>query len=104
MTAHRSWRTAGANWALIEHQMVWMLSIERRHDRWHDQTDSSQRQPSPTPRWPTCNEHPSPAEQLERLRIADGSIMARVIIGNTMAPCAIIGVGAAEILHAQHVR
>jgi hypothetical protein len=50
-----------------------------------------------------CDEHPPPAEQLERLRIADGSIMARVIVGNMMAPCAIIGVRAAEILHARHV-
>jgi choline dehydrogenase len=35
---------------------------------------------------------------LERLRIADGSIMPRVTTGNTMAPCVIIGERAGEIL------
>ena len=39
---------------------------------------------------------------IERLRIADGSIMPRVTTGNTMAPCVIIGERAAEILRAQH--
>jgi choline dehydrogenase len=39
---------------------------------------------------------------VERLRIADGSIMPRVTTGNTMAPCVIIGERAAEILKAQH--
>jgi choline dehydrogenase len=39
---------------------------------------------------------------IERLRIADGSIMPRVTTGNTMAPCVIIGERAAEILHAEH--
>jgi choline dehydrogenase len=39
---------------------------------------------------------------IERLRIADGSIMPRVTTGNTMAPCVIIGERAAEILKAQH--
>ena len=39
---------------------------------------------------------------LERLRIADGSIMPRVTAGNTMAPCVIIGERAGEILKAAH--
>jgi choline dehydrogenase len=39
---------------------------------------------------------------IERLRIADGSIMPRVTTGNTMAPCVIIGERAAEILKAEH--
>jgi choline dehydrogenase len=39
---------------------------------------------------------------VERLRIADGSIMPRVTTGNTMAPCVIIGERAADILKAQH--
>jgi choline dehydrogenase len=39
---------------------------------------------------------------IERLRIADGSIMARVTTGNTQAPCVIIGERAAEILRAEH--
>jgi choline dehydrogenase len=39
---------------------------------------------------------------IERLRIADGSIMPRVTTGNTMAPCVIIGERAADILQAQH--
>jgi choline dehydrogenase len=39
---------------------------------------------------------------IERLRIADGSIMPRVTTGNTMAPCVIIGERAADILKAQH--
>jgi choline dehydrogenase len=39
---------------------------------------------------------------IERLRIADGSIMPRVTTGNTMAPCVIIGERAAEILQAEH--
>jgi choline dehydrogenase len=39
---------------------------------------------------------------VERLRIADGSIMPRVTTGNTMAPCVIIGERAAEILRADH--
>jgi choline dehydrogenase len=41
---------------------------------------------------------------IERLRIGDGSIMPRVTTGNIMAPCVIIGVRAAAVLHAQHVR
>jgi choline dehydrogenase len=39
---------------------------------------------------------------VERLRIADGSIMPRVTTGNTMAPCVIIGERAADMLTAQH--
>jgi choline dehydrogenase len=39
---------------------------------------------------------------IERLRIADGSIMPRVTTGNTMAPCIIIGERAGEILKADH--
>jgi choline dehydrogenase len=35
---------------------------------------------------------------LDRLRIADGSILPRVPTGNTMAPCTVIGERAAEIL------
>ena len=39
---------------------------------------------------------------IERLRIADGSIMPRITTGNTMAPCVIIGERAAEILRENH--
>jgi hypothetical protein len=39
---------------------------------------------------------------IEKLRIADGSIMPRVTTGNTMAPCVIIGERAAELLRAAH--
>jgi choline dehydrogenase len=39
---------------------------------------------------------------VERLRIADASIMPRVTSGNTMAPCVIIGERAGEILKAAH--
>src|SRR5262249_60164231 len=39
---------------------------------------------------------------IERLRIADGSIMPRVTTGNTMAPCVIIGERAAELLKVAH--
>jgi choline dehydrogenase len=39
---------------------------------------------------------------IDRLRIADGSVMPRVTTGNTMAPCIVIGERAAEILKAQH--
>ena len=35
---------------------------------------------------------------IDRLRIADGSIMPNVTTGNTMAPCVIIGEHAAEII------
>ena len=39
---------------------------------------------------------------IERLRIADGSIMPRVTAGNTMDSCVVIGERAAEILKAEH--
>jgi choline dehydrogenase len=39
---------------------------------------------------------------VERLRIADGSIMPRVTTGNTMAPCVIIGERAGEMLRTAH--
>jgi choline dehydrogenase len=39
---------------------------------------------------------------VDRLRIADASILPRVTTGNTMAPCVLIGERAAEILRAEH--
>jgi choline dehydrogenase len=39
---------------------------------------------------------------IENLRIADGSIMPRIITGNTMAPCVVIGERVAEILRIHH--
>jgi choline dehydrogenase len=39
---------------------------------------------------------------IDRLRIADGSVMPHVTTGNTMAPCVVIGERAAEILKTQH--
>ncbi|NEQ18564.1 MAG: GMC family oxidoreductase [Microcoleus sp. SIO2G3] len=39
---------------------------------------------------------------IDNLRIADGSIMPRITTANTMAPCAIVGERAAEILHLEH--
>ncbi len=39
---------------------------------------------------------------IDRLRIADGSIMPRVTTGNTMAPCVIIGERAAEMIRVDH--
>ena len=39
---------------------------------------------------------------IKNLRIADGSIMPRVTIGNTMAPCIVIGERAAEMLRNDH--
>ena len=39
---------------------------------------------------------------IDNLRIADGSIMPRVTIGNTMAPCVIIGERAGDILRMKH--
>jgi choline dehydrogenase len=39
---------------------------------------------------------------IEKLRVADGSIMPRVTTGNTMAPCVIIGERAAEVLRTEH--
>lgn len=40
---------------------------------------------------------------LENLRIADASIMPRVMTGNTMAPCVVIGERAAEMLKIVHL-
>ena len=39
---------------------------------------------------------------IDNLRIADGSIMPRVMTGNTMAACIIIGERAGQILRAEH--
>jgi choline dehydrogenase len=39
---------------------------------------------------------------IEKLRIADGSIMPRVTTGNTMAPCVVIGERAAGALRNEH--
>jgi choline dehydrogenase len=39
---------------------------------------------------------------IEKLRIADASIMPRVTTGNTMAPCIVIGERAAEVLRNEH--
>jgi choline dehydrogenase len=39
---------------------------------------------------------------LERVRIADGSILPHVTTGNTMAPCVVIGERASELLKAAH--
>lgn len=39
---------------------------------------------------------------IERLRVADASIMPRITSGNTMAPCVIIGERAGEMLVAEH--
>jgi choline dehydrogenase len=39
---------------------------------------------------------------IDRLRIADGSVLPRVTTGNTQAPCAIIGERAADIMRRQH--
>jgi choline dehydrogenase len=39
---------------------------------------------------------------LDRLRIADGSILPRVTTGNTMAPCVVMGERAADLLKAAH--
>ena len=39
---------------------------------------------------------------LEGLRVADGSVLPRVTIGNTMAPCVVIGERAAAIIRARH--
>ena len=41
---------------------------------------------------------------VNRLRIADASIMPRITTGNTQAPCVIIGERAAEVLRAEHMR
>lgn len=39
---------------------------------------------------------------IDKLRIADGSVMPRITTANTMAPCVIIGERAAEFLIAEH--
>ncbi|MDB6045346.1 MAG: oxidoreductase, partial [Gammaproteobacteria bacterium] len=39
---------------------------------------------------------------IDRVRIADGSIMPRVTASNTMAPCVVIGERAAEMLISAH--
>lgn len=39
----------------------------------------------------------------DNLRIADASIMPRITIGNTMAPCVVIGERAADLILAKHV-
>ena len=39
---------------------------------------------------------------IENLRVADASIMPRVTTGNTMAPCAIVGERATELLRTDH--
>jgi choline dehydrogenase len=39
---------------------------------------------------------------INRLRIADGSIMPRITTGNTMAPCVVIGERAADMLSVEH--
>ena len=39
---------------------------------------------------------------IERLRVADSSILPRITTGNTMAPCVVIGERAADLLHTEH--
>jgi choline dehydrogenase len=39
---------------------------------------------------------------IDNLRIADGSILPRIVTGNTMAACIIVGERAGEILKAKH--
>ena len=39
---------------------------------------------------------------IDRLRIADGSVLPRLTTGNTMAPCVIIGERAAVAIRRQH--
>ncbi|WP_288379030.1 GMC oxidoreductase [uncultured Massilia sp.] len=39
---------------------------------------------------------------VDRLRIADASIMPRITTGNTMAPCVVIGERAADLIRAAH--
>jgi choline dehydrogenase len=39
---------------------------------------------------------------IDRVRIADGSIMPRVTASNTMAPCVVIGERAAEMVISAH--
>ena len=40
--------------------------------------------------------------EIDRLRVADGSVMPRVATGNTMAPCVIIGERAAAMIRSAH--
>jgi choline dehydrogenase len=41
---------------------------------------------------------------IDRLRIADSSIMPRITTGNTMAPCVVIGERAADLIREmQHI-
>ena len=47
-------------------------------------------------------DHELRVQGIENLRIADGSIMPRVVTGNTMAPCIVIGEVASETLRATH--
>jgi len=35
---------------------------------------------------------------IEKLRIADASVMPRITVGNTMAPCVVIGERAADLV------
>ena len=39
---------------------------------------------------------------IEKLRIADASIMPNITSGNTMAPCVVIGERAAEMIKIAH--
>jgi choline dehydrogenase len=39
---------------------------------------------------------------IDHLRIADASIMPRITVGNTMAPCVVIGERAADMIRAAH--
>ena len=39
---------------------------------------------------------------IDNLRIADSSIMPKIPVGNTMAPCVVIGERAADLLKAAH--
>ena len=39
---------------------------------------------------------------VEKLRIADGSVLPRVTTGNTMAPCVVVVERAGEMLKADH--
>ena len=39
---------------------------------------------------------------IERLRIADGSVLPRLTTGNTMAPCVIVGEKASEAIGRRH--
>ena len=39
---------------------------------------------------------------IDQLRVADASIMPRITVGNTMAPCVVIGERAADLILAAH--